>query len=455
MKFQAILPPEALSSGSESDPSLLPRRRDLLAQLHARQRLRRQLRAPSGYRFLFADAISMVDGAQWDALVAGHSFFLQRPYLQMLEDFGPENVELRYVMIYARIGALWQAQAALVLQIVTVHGRQFGGTGTAPQQKLRKRELPLALLKKALAPAAKSLQQGLRERVLVCGNLLTYGFHGIAFKNGTDPAPIWPAIAEALYRIRRAEKISGQTDFILIKDLRRQELPASHILSQLSYRALETEPNMVLKIAPEWKNHEHYLASLHSKYRSAVRQQILKPIEAGACVLEHLTDLEPEAARLHELYMAVHEQAGMRLFTLPQEYFPALAETAGANMLCSVIRREGQILGFIITLKEGTGGLGYHIGYDKQAARDLPLYLRLLHASIDDACRLGCDSLSLGRTALEPKARLGAQPEPLTVWMRHRQPVMNMLVKRVLGMVPHEEAPERNPFKNQDKKQEG
>jgi hypothetical protein len=60
--------------------------------------------------------------------------------------------------------------------------------------------------------------------------------------------------------------------------------------------------------------------------------------------------------------------------------------------------------------------------------------------------------LSFGRTALEPKARLGALPQPITVWMRHRQPVMNLFVRNLLRVIPHEEAPERNPFKKAEAK---
>ncbi|HTL28847.1 MAG TPA: hypothetical protein VL282_06500, partial [Tepidisphaeraceae bacterium] len=55
--------------------------------------------------------------------------------------------------------------------------------------------------------------------------------------------------------------------------------------------------------------------------------------------------------------------------------------------------------------------------------------------------------LSLGRTALEPKAALGAKPEPMAVWLRHRLPALNWMLRGLLGAIPHDEAPERSPFK--------
>lgn len=55
--------------------------------------------------------------------------------------------------------------------------------------------------------------------------------------------------------------------------------------------------------------------------------------------------------------------------------------------------------------------------------------------------------ISYGRTALEPKASLGAKPQPFGILVRHRQPVLNKIMKQLLLGIEHEEAPERSPFK--------
>jgi hypothetical protein len=402
------------------------------------QRTRREFRKPSGFRFAIADSIAFMDSEKWDEVAGRSTLFLSRPYLRMLERSGPENITVRYVLVFDGDTPV----AAAYLQIATVTGSRFG----TPREIAFSRN-PLRLVRGAFAPAARKFKAGLRERVLVCGNLLSYGFHGVAFAPGADRRALWPAIAEAIYRIRRGEKLSGQTDFILIKDITPHEADDVSVLSNLSYRPLETEPNMMLDLPVEWKTYDHYLNSLASKYRSSVRQQILKPIDAAGCSIERIAGLDRYAEYLHALYMQVHEKAAVRPFTLPPGYFAALEAVAGDRLLCTVIRHEGRIVGFIITLKDNDTAYGYHIGFDREAGESLPLYLRLLHASIADALHLGCRHLSFGRTALEPKARLGAQPQPITVWMRHRQPVMNLFVRNLLRVIPHEEPPERNPFK--------
>jgi hypothetical protein len=101
----------------------------------------------------------------------------------------------------------------------------------------------------------------------------------------------------------------------------------------------------------------------------------------------------------------------------------------------------------VTTLCDGETAVGYYIGFDGRANEEAPVYFRLLQAVIADAIKLGCKRVSLGRTALEPKARLGAKPVPMRCWVRHRVPALNVLLRGLLGAIPHDEAPERNPFK--------
>jgi hypothetical protein len=168
--------------------------------------------------------------------------------------------------------------------------------------------------------------------------------------------------------------------------------------------------------------------------------------EAG-CTVELVSDIRELRERIHELYQSVQSNASIRPFELTADYFPALQQVAREQLRCSIIKRDGVALGFLITLADGDTAVAYHIGFDREAAATLPIYLRLLHAGISDSIALGCKRVSFGRTALEPKAALGAKPEPYGIMVRHRQPVLNKLLKRFLMGIEHDEPPDRNPFK--------
>jgi hypothetical protein len=393
----------------------------------------RARRMPAGIRYAFADHIDFLNERHWAEVTAHRGLLMGRGYFRELEQVRPENLELRYAMLYRDT----QPVAALAMQLVAIQ-----------VARLRKARTRTGL--RGLATRAVSgLTHRVGARILVVGNLLSYGNHGISIRPGLEgESDIWRGIGEAAYRVRRAEKHSGSADFVLVKDFSGDEMRQSGLLRQLGFRPVATEPNMVLTLAPQWKSHADYLAALSSKYRKNIRARVLEPIVAAGLTVQRLVDVGPAAARLHQLYLAVHENAALRPVTLGPAYWPALARSAGDRVRFSVIERAQEILGFIVTLHEDDHtAIGYHIGFDRAAAAELPLYIRLLHCTVEDSIELGARRVSLGRTALEPKAALGARPEPLSVWVRHRQPVLNKLMRALLGRIHHDEAPERNPFR--------
>ena len=67
--------------------------------------------------------------------------------------------------------------------------------------------------------------------------------------------------------------------------------------------------------------------------------------------------------------------------------------------------------------------------------------------TVEDAIALGASRLSLGRTALEPKAKMGCKPEPLACAVRHRAAPLNLILSALTRTASHDEPPERSPFK--------
>jgi predicted N-acyltransferase len=385
---------------------------------------RRRLRGRSAFQLAIADRFAQLNEAQWRAVTRGRSFFHSAEYQQAFERMRPENIEPRYALISDGDVPV----ATVCLQIARLDLTQVGDSA-------RKRKLA-------------KLRGRIEQRVLICGNLLAYGLHGVCIGQGADASTVWPAVAEVLYRVRRAEKLAGSTDVVLIKDLDDTAMTESGILKKLSYGAVPTEPNMVLSVDTAWRSHEDYLKSLVSKYRSDIKNRIFKKFDDAGCVVERLADVAAHAETLQALYLQVHGNAKFRPFTLPVSYWPELVAAGGDNVAIHVARQGERILGFILSLKDGDTAFAYHIGFDRAAADGgTPLYLRLLHASLDQAIVFGCRRVSFGRTALEPKARMGCVPQPTYIWARHRHPMLNQLVQPLLRLVEAEEAPAFTPFK--------
>ena len=394
---------------------LVTKARDLRNQHRERHR-------PSGFGFAIADSINFLDQTHWEKVTSHDSLFLSRRYLRVLENAGPDNLRPRYALIFRDK----EPVAAIAAQSVTV--------SMARLRSKSSKNIPL---------------DKHEEKMLVCGNLLSWGMHGISFAPNVEHEPLWPAVAEAIYRLRRVDKLFGDTAFVMVKDIPDAYASSATALSRFSYRELETEPNMVLEISPKWKSYDDYLASLTSKYRKQCKQ-IDKEVEAAGCTVEEIKsdEIARHAEQLHALYLQTHKNARLRLVTLPVAFLPTLAAELGDDMRFTVLKKADSLLGFVTTVKDGETAVGYYIGFDRQMNADIPIYFRLLQAVIGHAISLGCTRLSLGRTALEPKARLGARPDPMRIWIRHRLPMLNLIVRGLLHTIDdHEEPPERNPFK--------
>src|SRR6185295_16143989 len=374
---------------------------------------------PSGFGFALADSIDYLDAAQWSAVIANNSLFLSPRYLRVLEQAGPDNLRQRYALIFRGR----QPVAAVAAQSVTVSLSRV-----SPKPRTGRTAAPL---------------ERIQEKLFVCGNLLSWGMHGIAFAPNEDNAQLWPAVAEAIYRLRRADKLFGDTDLIMVKDITDAHAVGATALSRFSYRELETEPNMMLDVSPNWRTYEDYLASLTSRYRKQAKD-IAREVTTAGCQVELLNgpaEVIRHADAMHALYLQTHHNARVRLVTLSPNFLPMLAAQLGDDLRCTILRRDDELLGFVTTVRDGETAVGYYIGFDRQTNAHVPIYFRLLQAVVDDAIRFGCSNLSLGRTALEPKARLGARPDPFRIWIRHRIPLLNVAVRGLLHTISHHDEP--------------
>lgn len=383
------------------------------------------------------DRISDVPTA-WDVLAAGKSLFLSRDYLRVLETEGPAGTPARYALVMRDQTPL----AAVVAHIIHVEDRLLAvrdRTGFNAAQRPFGRLLDRGLTwlrNKGLGAAGR--------HILFCGNPFSCGLHGVAFAEGEDPAFLWPAALDALHRIQQRDRHAA---FIIVKDFLGPCAGHRRPLLDRRFARFQIEPTMDLPVLSGWRTYADYLDSLNAKYRKAARN-ICDAVARHGAIVERLHELRTEGGRLYELYAEVERRAQVQFGVFGPGYLPALAEMLGpARFRCSVIRGEGRLLGFSLVLKDGDAAVGHVVGFDYAANEQAPIYLRLLHLVIEDGLALGCREVHFGRTALEPKARLGALPTDTELWVRHAHPMVNRFVGPLLRLVPQDSAPHREPFR--------
>ena len=453
--------------------------------------------APAGFRFALADSIGFLNPDHWDRVAAHSGLFLSRPFLQLLEHHLPGNLSTHYAIVYAddRPVAIVVAQS-LEIRVADLSRGSFPemtpgfwhSLGEASQRsisRVRKRvllydNLLLWPFREGTVPAvapgelwpdvASDLWHRFRHllkvaeraaelpvawvhlRFLVCGNLLSMGPHGAAFGEDEDPVRLWPAVVEALNRIRRSSTIFGESDMVMIKDLTDEQAGAGAALRNSNFRRFEMEPNMVLQLKPSWASFDDCLNDMKSGYRSRIRKTLQSLDESGISLERIIPEqVEAASAEIYGLYHQVHDRKKLRLATIGEKWIPALARHY-QNDFCTVVVRpkeRGKILGFITLIRDGDSAFGYYMGFDKAgAARGLPLYVSLVYAGVAQAIEMRASRLVLGRTALGPKAQIGAKPQAMYGYLRHRSSVLNLAVPSILAVLPApKQAPDRHPFK--------
>lgn len=384
----------------------------------------------SGLRFALSDRIAGFNPEAWDAVTREGPLYLDRRYLGAIEACARTDVEPRYALLFDGNDPI----AAVSAQRVRIVGADL--KPDAPHD-----ELPLP---EAVGRLVRDwFLDCLDDTMLVCGNMYGGGPTGVSLAAGADPTRVWPGVAEALYRMRRADKLIGDPAFVLFKDV--DPSVPSDALHRFSYRPIETEPEMVLRLEPDWRTFDDYLAALNKKYRAAVRKVHKTLAKANVRVIAD--DRETPPAALYALYDQVVERAESSPVCLPADYFARIPAALGDDARLTTLYRGDQLIGFVISLRDGETAIGHFVGIDYAVNAELPVYHRLLHAVIEAGLAFRSQRIQFGRTALDAKARLGALPVPQQVWCRHRHGALNLVIRELFNLVEPAEAPERNPFK--------
>ena len=284
---------------------------------------------------------------------------------------------------------------------------------------------------------------GLRFAVRVIGSPLASGPHGARFAPGVDER----SCLQALLELPAIQAGMTAPNTQVVKDKPSSEPWASghrhagRSTWQRGWVDLEFDPVMRVHLhgKDSW---EDYLAGMRTKARTKVKriQTLSKDLEFQALTKEEMTELQDE---LHALYMSVYGRAGFRLGCLQKEDFALLKEEMGEGFQLWVATLEGRIIGFHCGMCDGQDVEAYFVGFEGNHNKSHALYQRMLLEFIQWGLRAGCSGVNLGRTALDIKASLGAEPQRLVLHERMKNPIVHRLAR----WAARASAPKQPPLK--------
>lgn len=359
------------------------------------------------------------------------SLFMNRTYLSILEQFPSKGMEFIYLTVYE----YGQCVGIILAQSVDVKGNEALQVNHNDQTTRGKTQ--------------RWILKRIKLKGFVVGNLLLTGNYGVQFKNKSVRESFVIVDIITKFAIPIIEKNKGvKFSLQFYKDFSGEEAAQSSSLLQSGFNCFTGEPSMVLEISPSWSSFEDYLAAMSSKYRVRAKRAFKKGKDI---IRQELTyeEIFFYKKKIHELYKNVSKSSEFNLVHLDEDYFPELKKQLKDKYKLIAYFLNGEMIAFCTTIDDHKETHAHFLGMDHSFNSKYQLYLNILY----DIIRIGieCNStlVDFARTAPEIKSSVGAEPQELYVFIKHRNKFSNRFVKRVFTYLePKKEIVYRNPFKN-------
>ncbi len=379
------------------------------------------------HKTVIKPSIAEVNQTHWQSVVQNRNIYLSLPYLQSLEKGVRGAIEMLYVLVY---DAQKRPVVAGVFQLVT-----FG---------FKQKSKPNPLLKHLLDERDDNGHFSLK--MLICGNAFATGENGFLWSDDIPRETAFKAMAKAAQQIKKDERLGQKMSVILFKEFWPESLKYSDTLKNHKFKDFRLDVNMVLAIRPEWKSLDDYLQSLKTKYRTKAKRAYDK---SKSLVLKSLSadEIEQHQTRIDELFHNVIDRSD---YNFPSDYsraFPFLKKELGAAFsLCAVFKEE-KLIGFSTAILNGKTMEANYVGMDYDYNFEYAVYERLLYDYVEQAIAKGASELHLGRTSELIKSALGAVPVEMKLYAKHKAPLTNLFLSKVLGCISPSPFELRKPFK--------
>jgi hypothetical protein len=176
----------------------------------------------------------------------------------------------------------------------------------------------------------------------------------------------------------------------------------------------------------------------YSGHKQHVRSDFRRRMRKAAALRIEEHDGYPKfvAERLHELYLQVLEHSEFSLEKLTPEFF----EKLGPISKYALYWEGSKLIGWSLLLC-GRGRMHYkYLGMDYERGRRHGLYFIMCLSHIEICLRDGITTYQTGATSYPFKQRLGSTLQPVRLYFRHRNLVLNWVIQRYMTLASFEDA---------------
>lgn len=368
----------------------------------------------------------------WFFLSTTKSLYFSKAYLLSLEENHP-NINFLYVV------CLDKKKKLMGFLSVQQFNFSFDKLENDWQNTLKK--LSAIARKLRIIPKEKPL------KIMNCGLPFVSGNHGLFLNDMADKKKVLKKMILNIQQYNQECFSKNPIDILIVKDFTKDSLSTTNELISLGYYAFNVEPTMVFKSKPSWTSFEDYLHDLKTKFRVKAKKALQLSKELDVIDLD-LDSIKKELPEITRLYKKVTSKAGFNLIDFNPKSYVDLLSKLDKNYFVKIYRFNGKLVGFLSGILHNNKIDAHFVGIDYALNKQLAIYQRMLYDYISLAIENKIEIINFGRTASDIKSSVGATPEHLTVYIRHRKSIRNKFLQLFLHRIQPSEFNQKFPFKN-------
>lgn len=381
---------------------------------------------------LFFSSIGEISTQIWEQLGCTQNLYFHPNYLQAIEQHH-EQIYFSYIVL---LDSQQHPIAFATIQIVDFYldSVQNGLQSTIEKIKCIGRKLRLISEEKPL-------------KILTCGNTFVSGEHGIYIKSDQNKKSIIKDLAKAILHFVNANtQLKKDISAFMLKDFIKESLFITDELHDYNYYSFNVEPNMLLKIDLEWESFDDYLAAMKTKFRVKAKKAMK---QSSSLRVEQITttNIDTILAEMTALYKKVSDKAEFNLGDFNLHTYKDLKAQLGEQYVLKSYWLEDKFVGFLSGVINQNTLDAHFVGIDYQLNKTYAIYQRMLYDYIRVAIDRKLEYINFGRTASEIKSSVGAEPQDLTIYLRHKNSIPNRILSLFLKRIEPTPFQQKFPFK--------
>lgn len=360
--------------------------------------------------------------------VAKENHFLQTNYLSVLEKSAPTNMQCFYIGFFENEKLIGVALAQY-LDIYSL--ASFGDRDNCVKTYIR-----------------NFVFRNFASKVLFIGNNMITGQNAYAFYNEFSVDKISNLLLNCTERIIQQFKSKNiKIHIVSYKDFYEDTAKQLKKYNFGSYFEFNTQPNMVFNLNQGWTNNQDYIDALSKKYRDQYKRSHKK--FEGITVQElNFDKVVSHESRIYELYYHVAKNAPFNTFFLHKYHFSTFKKQCGEGFKIFGYFLNENLVGFHSILINDEVLETYFLGYDESIQKEKMLYLNMLYNMTEFGINNQFKKIIFGRTALEIKSSIGAQPIVMSGFIYHTNKLLNRFMPKIFkNLEPETHWQQRHPFK--------